>query len=564
MGFSPQLPGLACLYWVPAVSSAAFYRCEVKVISRAAGRSATAAAAYRSSNLIHDLRTGEDHDYTRRRGVAHSEIILPDDAPEELKGRAALWNAAEAAENRRNSRVAREVMVSMPHELHHPEQRISAARAMAQWLVGEYGVGVDIAVHEPDRKADERNYHAHILFTTRRVDADGFAAKTRELDDKTQGPEEVERIRQGWEEIGNRHLELAGHEPSLDRRSLQDRGIDREPEPKLGPVASEMERDGRRSNAGDDIRAVKARNAELERLIAEGKVIDLAIERAKRQERTHMVDENSPQKPPERLPELFPAELRAYTQDNQLEQWGKFNDQSQRQRMDLEQQLKAQYAESDRQDQAKMAQLDQAARERNRFASWWAGVTGRAEEESRKAAALQLNLENSAQRQAEQRDHLALQHQQQRQDIEKAHEAARVHDETRILERQNAMNNDRVAAVQQQVANDPEPTPALVQPEPSQPVSRPPEPGVRVAYRPAPQPEPVPERQVVQTPEPVVQPTPQPEPQPDPRLEPTPGSSEAATRSANVEAFREAARAQIEERAHDRGIVRDDGWSREC
>ena len=159
----------------------AIYHLTTKPVSRAAGRSATAAAAYRSGELVHDLTTDQVFDYTRKRGVEHSEIVLPTAAARAdinwARDRQALWNAAESAEKRNDSRVAREYEVALPHEL-KPSQRVELVRAFAADLANRYGVAVDFSIHAPHRHGDERNHHAHILTTTRELTATGLGAKT--------------------------------------------------------------------------------------------------------------------------------------------------------------------------------------------------------------------------------------------------------------------------------------------------------------------------------------------------------------------------------------------------
>jgi len=259
----------------------AIYRLEVKSISRRDGRSATAAAAYRSAERIEDERTGETHDYTRRQGVAHTEMILPDHAPQDFRDRSSFWNAAEAAERRKDSKVARDIIAALPHEL-DDQQRRETAQAMARHLVDRYGVGVDLAIHAPDRQADQRNWHAHMLISTREINPDGFGAKTRQLDVKQTSSAEITHMRERWAVLQNRSLEQAGRDERVNHRSNEDRGLDRIPEPKLGPVATDMERAGRRSKAGDDLRRVRSENAALQAALAQRKVIDLEIEREKR------------------------------------------------------------------------------------------------------------------------------------------------------------------------------------------------------------------------------------------------------------------------------------------
>lgn len=262
----------------------AIYRLEMKTISRADGRTATAAAAYRSGSSIEDERTGEVFDYTRKQGVSHSEILLPENAPEHFADRSTLWNEAEQAERRKNSRVARELIVALPHELEE-EDRTNAARTLAQHMVNTFGVAVDLAIHGPDRQADQRNHHAHLLFSTRELGEDGFGAKTRELDDRQTGPERVQDIRERWQDFARASLREAGHHneaEKLDHRSLEKQGIDRIPEPKQGAIATEMERVGRESHAGNDRRAVQAANDNIAQMEREAEVIDLEIEREKR------------------------------------------------------------------------------------------------------------------------------------------------------------------------------------------------------------------------------------------------------------------------------------------
>lgn len=240
----------------------AIYHLSIKAVSRAGGRSATAAAAYRAACLIADERTGVVHDYQRRTGVAASFIVAPDGAAW-AQDRAALWNAVEAAERRKDAKVAREYQVALPHEL-TPEERAGLVRDFAERLCARYGVAADVAIHAPGREGDERNWHAHILTTTRAVTADGLGAKTRVLDVATTARGEVEALRAIWEERANEHLAKAGHAVAIDRRSHLDRGIELAPTEHVGVHASQMQRRGK---PGVDRVALDAktaaRNAEL-------------------------------------------------------------------------------------------------------------------------------------------------------------------------------------------------------------------------------------------------------------------------------------------------------------
>ena len=290
----------------------AIYSLHVKTVSRSAGRSVVAAAAYRAAENIADDRLGVVWDFTGKYGVLHAEIIAPADAPEWAKDRAELWNAAERAEDKstrwQTATTGRDIILASPHEL-SDEQQIEAVREFAAGLVYRYGVAVDFAIHAPDRHSDERNYHAHVLMTTRRIGPDGFGAKTRELDSFTTGPREIEAIRQHWERIGNRALREAGLDIRIDCRSYVDQGIDREATVHLGPVASGMERNGYGSDLDDRNRAAKARNAERERIEGDraavsAEIIDLAAERQRREAERELRAAIRTQSPP-RILELL-------------------------------------------------------------------------------------------------------------------------------------------------------------------------------------------------------------------------------------------------------------------
>ena len=253
----------------------ATYRLSVSTVSRSTGRSAVAAAAYRSATRLTNERDGRTHDYRGRgRDVLARGILVPDHAPAWAGDRAQLWNAAEAAENRKNSVTARELQLSLPHELTHA-QRLELVREFCGGLVERYGVAVDFAIHRPDTKGDNRNHHAHVLMTTRRMQADGLGQKPRELDDRSRhadgsqprGPQEVEYLRRTWCDMENHALEKLGLAERVDHRSYERQGIEREPEPRLGPHAHAMEERGeptvkarwrRAVQSGDVIEAERA------------------------------------------------------------------------------------------------------------------------------------------------------------------------------------------------------------------------------------------------------------------------------------------------------------------
>nr|WP_254803943.1 Ti-type conjugative transfer relaxase TraA [Methylobacterium sp.] len=237
-------------------SRVAIYHLSVKAVSRAGGRSATAAAAYRSASLIQDERTGQTFDYQRRGGVEASFIVAPVGA-DWVQDRSVLWNAAEAAERRKDAKVAREIEVALPHEL-DAAQRLALTRDFAEGLVARYGIAADVALHAPSRDGDDQNWHAHILTTTRTVDANGLGAKVRVLDVPASARTEVEAIRELWQDTANAYLERAGQEVRIDRRSHLDRGLTLAPTEHVGVHATQMQR---RDKPGVDRVAIDAEAA---------------------------------------------------------------------------------------------------------------------------------------------------------------------------------------------------------------------------------------------------------------------------------------------------------------
>lgn len=259
----------------------AAYRFSVKPVQRSAGQSAVASAAYRAGAKLYDERAEKQQDYTRRRGVMHSEIMLPKNAPEELADRETLWNTVEHTERRKDAQLAREIQMNLPHEL-DDETRRELAREFIQQEFVSRGMIADLAIHAADEKGDQRNHHAHIMLTMRALEKEGFGKKERAWNDTGL----LERWREKWADHQNRALEKAGFEERVSHLSLEEQGIDREPEPKLGPIATQMEREGRESHAGNDLRAVWARNLERAKSADELARLSLKIE----QERTEQID----------------------------------------------------------------------------------------------------------------------------------------------------------------------------------------------------------------------------------------------------------------------------------
>ncbi len=213
------------------------------------------AAAYRVGERIECQREGRIHDYTRKQGIEETFILTPKDVPDWATDRSRLWNEVEASETRRNSVTAREWELALPSEI-SAEDRSQITRQFAHELVSRYGVAVDVAIHAPHREGDQRNHHAHVLTSTRKLEGDGFTAKTRVLDSAKTGGVEIEQMRGVWADLQNRALERAGEVERVDHRSLEaqreaalERGdelsaeeLDRDPELKLGPAANSMER----------------------------------------------------------------------------------------------------------------------------------------------------------------------------------------------------------------------------------------------------------------------------------------------------------------------------------
>jgi hypothetical protein len=219
----------------------AIYHLSVKPISRSAGRSATAAAAYRSACALVDERTGLKYDYRRKGGVLSSDIVLPANSPAWASSRSALWNAAERAEKRKDACVAREYEVALPCELSRADRR-TLVLTFARRMADEEGCAVDASIHAPDAEGDDRNEHAHILRTTRKIGEAGLGDKLETEKAGRKRKDDLEKVRELWEKLANAALEAAGHDARIDRRSLEAQGIDREPTRHLGPAAVGFER----------------------------------------------------------------------------------------------------------------------------------------------------------------------------------------------------------------------------------------------------------------------------------------------------------------------------------
>ena len=254
----------------------AIYHCQVKLVKRSAGRSVTAAAAYRSGIRIEDTRTGEIHDYTRKRDVDHTALLVPEQAPSWMQERDTLWNAVEEVEKRKDAQLAREVEVALPCELNREQQQTLVKNFVQDQFVDK-GMVADIAFHN----VGGSNPHAHILLTMREVTEEGFGKKNRAWNERAL----VGQWRERWGDAVNRSLELEGHEQRVDHRSLKDQGLERLPTKHLGPTAHAMEKRGISTERGDMNRVIEAANRFKAKsrdvvLQLDAQIVDLEQERA--------------------------------------------------------------------------------------------------------------------------------------------------------------------------------------------------------------------------------------------------------------------------------------------
>ncbi|MER9446699.1 MULTISPECIES: Ti-type conjugative transfer relaxase TraA [unclassified Mesorhizobium] len=235
----------------------AIYHLHVKVIGRKAGSSAVASAAYRSASRLRDERIERSHDFSAKRGVVHSEVMLPEDAPEAWRDRERLWNDVEAFEVRKDAQLAREVEFALPRELSQA-QGIELARDFVQAEFVSRGMVADLNVHWDRAEDGSPKPHAHVMLTMRAVDENGFGAKVRDWN----ATQLVERWRERWAELANERLAELDIDAHIDHRSLEAQGISLEPQTQIGAPAQRIEGSGL---AASDIEADRA---ELHRDIA--------------------------------------------------------------------------------------------------------------------------------------------------------------------------------------------------------------------------------------------------------------------------------------------------------
>ena len=292
----------------------AIYHLSTKPISRSSGRSAVASIAYRAGIAITDERLGKTYDYSKRHGVLWTGLATPNNVKVD---RNELWNLAEKSENRSNSRTAREIVIKIPHELMPGDLGTGnmLAHEFASQLSEKYQVAVDVAVHAPDKQGDNRNFHAHLLLTTRKIEQDRHG--NIKLTDKSQlemsntqlkkagllsNQDELKEIRKAWADLTNEYLAEHGIDERIDHRSHKDRGLDTLPTVKMGWQATELERKGIRTDVGNKNRDIKAHNANLvqEKILESEIVIQQTLKNASKtsvEERNGISDRVTPSTP---------------------------------------------------------------------------------------------------------------------------------------------------------------------------------------------------------------------------------------------------------------------------
>ena len=359
---------------------------EVNTFKRNTGPSAIARAAYRSGQSLYDERYGERQDYTRRQGVTDSFIMAPDDAPDWITDRETLWNAAEAAEKRGDSRLARELMLPLPDEL-TADTRREIVRDVAAEIIRQYGVAIDCNIHAPNRQGDERNHHAHMMFTTRAITPEGMGAKTRELDNPRSSGAAITAMRKFAADRTNEALELAGSATRVSHLSYEARGIDREAQQHEGPTVTAMKRKDKdtRIGAENDRREDDNRRRTDAHVAALKELAKVAADRQKFESWAHEKE----------------AGLEARQQLTQLD----FERQQDTRKSQLEDELKAFYGASLATVQAEAAKIDTRLKAKGIVSAFRRVFTGKSDRE--RLDALQATIKDTHARMQEARDRLA-------------------------------------------------------------------------------------------------------------------------------------------------------------
>ncbi|MDU5086439.1 MAG: MobQ family relaxase [Anaerococcus vaginalis] len=263
----------------------AIYHLCIKIISRGKGKSAVAASAYRSDEKIKNEYDGIVHDFTRKGGIAYTEILLPQNAPQEFVNRSVLWNSVEKIEKSKNSQLAREIEIALPKELNR-EKQIELVREYVKENFVKIGMCAEIALHDKN----DGNPHCHILLTMRPLNEDttwGAKSKkeyildengnkiklkngnykTRKIDTVDWNEQDkAEEWRKAWADITNKYLEENSIHDKVDHRSYQRQGIEQIPTIHLGVSASQIEKKGIVTDRGNINREIKHQNKILKEI----------------------------------------------------------------------------------------------------------------------------------------------------------------------------------------------------------------------------------------------------------------------------------------------------------
>ena len=246
----------------------AIFHLNTKPITRKSGRTATAASAYRCGGILYDERTDKTHDYSKKEGVVFSECFIFENGQKVLLDRERVWNTAEQTEKRVDARTAREIIINLPHELDEIN-RTELVQEFTEHIAKTYNVAIDFAIHEPSKKGDQRNHHAHILMTTRQATLGEnnsliLGEKTNlELSNTKLGKlglpktqDQITAIRKTYADMANDYLGFSHIDDRIDHRSYAEQGIDKLPTKKLGSKTVQAERDGIETPKGDYNRLV--------------------------------------------------------------------------------------------------------------------------------------------------------------------------------------------------------------------------------------------------------------------------------------------------------------------
>lgn len=316
----------------------AIYHLSIKIISRGKGKSAVAASAYRSGEKIKNEYDGIVHDFTRKGGIAHTEILLPQNAPQEFANRSVLWNSVEKIEKSKNSQLAREIEIALPKELNR-EKQIELVRNYVKENFVDVGMCADIAIHDKN----DGNPHAHILLTMRPLNEDKtWGAKSKKeyiLDEngekvklkngnyKTRKisttdwneQDKAEQWRKAWADITNKYLEENSIHEKVDHRSYQRQGIEQIPTIHMGVSASQMEKKGIATDRGNINREIKHQNMILREISRRIKALLNWIRGIGKEEKTESENTKSTQPSKENLLYVFENLIRKNADSNNID-----------------------------------------------------------------------------------------------------------------------------------------------------------------------------------------------------------------------------------------------------